>query len=46
VTKARFGPSRSLDGELGNGGDTSFSFNTVNGSIDILNSETTAANGR
>ncbi len=44
VTKARFGPSRSLDGELGNGGDTSFSFKTVNGSIDIRSSETTAAN--
>ena len=44
VTKARFGPSRSLDGELGSGGDVSFSFNTVNGSIDIRNSETTAAN--
>jgi Toastrack DUF4097 len=44
VTKARFGPSRSLDGELGNGGDTSFSFKTVNGSIDIRSSETTASN--
>jgi DUF4097 and DUF4098 domain-containing protein YvlB len=46
VTKAKFGPSRSLDGELGNGGDTSFSFKTVNGSIDIRNSETTAAKNR
>ena len=44
VTKAKFGPSRSLDGELGNGGDTSFSFKTVNGSIGIRSSETTAAN--
>lgn len=46
VTKARFGPSRSLDGELGSGGGASFSFKTVNGSIDIRNSETTAANNR
>ena len=46
VTKARFGPSRSLDGELGNGGDTSFSFKTVNGSIDIRSAATTASNSR
>lgn len=43
VTKAKFGPSRSLDGELGNGGDTSFSFKTVNGSIDIRSADTTAS---
>ena len=46
VTKAGFGPSRSLDGELGNGGDANFSFKTVNGSIDIRSSETTASNSR
>ncbi len=46
VTKAHFGPSRSLDGELGSGGDASFSFKTVNGSIDIRNSAATAANNR
>lgn len=44
VTKAKFGPSRSLDGELGNGGDSSFSFKTVNGSIGIRSTETTASN--
>lgn len=44
VTKAKFGPSRSLDGELGDGGDTSFSFKTVNGSIGIRSVETTASN--
>jgi hypothetical protein len=46
VTKARFGPTRSLDGELGNGGDTSFSFKTVNGSINIRSAEATASNAR
>ena len=44
VSKAKFGPSRSLDGELGSGGDTSFSFKTVNGSVDIRSTETTASN--
>lgn len=44
VTKAKFGPTRSLDGELGGGGNTSFSFNTVNGSIDIRSTEATSAN--
>lgn len=46
VQKARFGPSRSLDGELGSGGNVSFTFKTVNGSIGIRNAETTASNNR
>lgn len=42
VQQARFGPSKSLAGSLGDGVG-SFSFSTVNGSIKILNSGASAA---
>ena len=45
VTKARFGPSSSLQGRVGTGGGQ-FRFETVNGSIRILNREKTASTVR
>lgn len=45
VRKARFGPSRSLEGTLGGGG-SQFDFETVNGSIQILSSDSVESRAR